>query len=163
MCGFSCCRVQSVISSKLYTKKQPFNWSDPKGGILAQGHWLELLSPALHSRCCGPSAGICQRLVETREFPRPFITRDYYVCFSVVHNTHHFRKRAHLLLVAGELALPFFPVSFLTLSALGPSAVLFHPPFGCVSPSSLLVLSVVVCAACVSVCPVCLLQQAELC
>lgn len=92
----------NLSSSKLHTKKQPFNWSDLQGDILAQLHWLELLFPELQSRCWGPSADICHKLVETREFPRTFITCDYYVCFSVVYNSYHFRKRAHLLPVASK-------------------------------------------------------------
>lgn len=127
MCRFLCCSVQSVISPKLHTKKQPFNWPAPEGDILAQLHWLELLLPELDSRCWGPSADICHRLVETREFPGTYITCDYYVCFSVVSNSYHFRKRAHLLLGESEICpfLPLIRIVILTLYAPTPSAVLF--------------------------------------
>lgn len=127
MCRFLCCSVQSVISSKLHTKKQPFNWPAPEGDILAQPHWLELLLPELDSRCWGPSADICHRLVETREFPGTYITCDYYVCFSVVSNSYHFRKRAHLLLGESEICpfLPLIRIVILTLYAPTPSAVPF--------------------------------------
>lgn len=142
MCRFLCCSVQSVMSPKLHTKKQPFNWSDPEGDISAQLRWLELLFLELNSRCRGPSADTCHRLVETREFPRTFITRDYQVCFSVVYNSYHFRKKARLLLVESEISpfLPLFHIIILTLSDPGLPAVLFHTSFCHVSPSTLLVL-----------------------
>lgn len=42
---------QSVVSPESRVKQQPSNRSDPEGAILAQLHWLELLSPELQSRC----------------------------------------------------------------------------------------------------------------
>lgn len=135
MRGFLCCTVQSVISPKRRTKKQPFNWSDPEGDILAQRHWLELLFPELESRCRGPSADICHRLVGTREFPGTFITCDDYVCFSVVYNSYHFRKRAHLLGVEGELS-PLFPFLVLSLCHFMPRTLCCsgsHSPLLCFS------------------------------
>lgn len=135
MCRFLCCSVQSVIFPKCHTKKQPFNWSDPGGDILAQLHWLELLFPELHSRCWAPSADICHGLVETREFPRTFITCDYYVCFSVVYSSSHFRKRAHLLLVesADSLLSPLMHNVILTLHTSRPSGIVYLISFGCFS------------------------------
>lgn len=78
--------IQPVVSPESRAKQQPSNRSDPEGAILAQLHWLELLSPELQSRCWGPSADMCHPLVGTREFPGTFITCGYYVCFSVVYN-----------------------------------------------------------------------------
>lgn len=141
MCRLLRCSVQSVISPERHTKKQPFNWSDPEGEILAQVHWLELLFPELHSRCWGPSADICHRPVESREFSRTFITCDYCVWFSLVYNSYHFRKRAHLLPAESETSLlspsshcQFNPLCSKTLGCgfLSPLAMLFLPPrLGC--------------------------------
>lgn len=115
---FLCCTVQSVISPESQAEKQPSNRSDPKGAILAQLHWLELLSPELQSSCWGPSADMCHPLVGTREFPGTFITCGYYVCFSVVYSRQLPLQKKNSFVTGGKwIPTPSsLPVVIVTLS-----------------------------------------------
>ena len=121
------------MSPESRAEKQPSNRSDPKGAILAQLHWLELLSPELQSSCWGPSADMCHPLVGTREFPGTFITCDYYVCFSVAYSRQLALQKKNSFVIGGKWipAPSSLPVVILTLSP--PVLFWFSPAFCSVS------------------------------